>query len=195
VLCVSYQAQKIVQHFGDGSRWGISIEYSTEPAPLGTGGAIKHAARFLRETGLVLNGDTYLAMDYDALVAYHHRVARGGQILGTLALTHVADAGRYGQVLLGDDSRILSFQEKASSAATHLVSAGVYVIEPALVDLIPAGQTVSLEKDVFSALAAQGALSGFCVPGRFLDMGTPEGLGDLETWLARCAGATAGSQE
>lgn len=187
VLCVGYAAEKIERHFGDGSRWGVVIEYSAEAAPLGTAGAVRHAARFLRETALVLNGDTYLAMDYHALVAHHRAAAQGGQILGTLALTSVTDSSRYGQVQLGDDTRIVSFQEKAASAAPQLVSGGVYVIEPALIDLIPAGGPVSLEKEVLPALAARRALSGFRAPDRFLDMGTPAGLQELETWLARRA--------
>jgi NDP-sugar pyrophosphorylase family protein len=184
VLCVGYAAEKIEQYFGDGTRWGAAIEYSTEPAPLGTGGAIKHAASFLRETALVLNGDTYLDMDYRALVAHHRQVACSGQVLGTLALTAVDDTSRYGQVRLGDDNRILSFEEKAPSAATQLVSAGVYVLEPALIDLIPGGGPVSLEQDVLPALAARGQLCGLRVPGRFIDMGTPAGLKEMENRLA-----------
>jgi mannose-1-phosphate guanylyltransferase len=187
VLCVGYAADMIRQYFDDGSRWGVAIEYSTEPSPLGTAGAIKYAASYLRETSLVLNGDTYLAIDYRALVDHHRAVALEGRILGTLALTSVTDPSSYGQVKMGDDTLIVGFQEKAVSADSHLVSAGVYVIEPALIDQIPAGGPVSLEKDVLPALADRRALSGFHTPGRFLDMGTPAGLLELETWLVRQA--------
>jgi NDP-sugar pyrophosphorylase family protein len=86
---------------------------------------------------------------------------------------------------VADDGRILSFQEKGLSAAARLVSAGAYAFEPALLDWIVAGEPASLEEDVFPVLVTQGALSAFCVSDRFLDMGTPEGLVELECWLVQ----------
>lgn len=185
VLCLGYLAEQIIGYFGDGAKWGVAIEYSVEKSPLGTAGAIKNAARFFRETSLVLNGDTYLEMDYRALIAYHKKQAECTGIIGTLALVEVEDASRYGSVIVGKDGRIIEFREKVPSLRqSGLINAGVYVFEPRFLDYIPAGRNVSLEKETLPTLLASGEkLFGFLVKGPFVDIGTPEGYHSLEKLL------------
>ena len=86
-LCLGYRASQIMEYFGTGATWGVSLAYSVEPTPLGTAGALKHAAADFHETTLVLNGDTYLDVDYHALIASQTRHAAG--VAGTLALIAV----------------------------------------------------------------------------------------------------------
>lgn len=174
VLCVGYNAEQIEKYFGDGSGFGFEIDYSIENALRGTGGALRNAEQFLQERCLVLNGDTYLEMDYQAL-GHAHKVNRAA--VGTLAVIEMVDSSRYGQIVLDQAGRTTAFREKSACAHASLVSAGVYVFEPSILEYIPPGKTISLERDVFpSVLAAGEALYGFRTPGSFIDIGTPEGF-------------------
>ena len=182
-LCVGYRASQIMEYFGTGTPWGVSITYSVEQTPLGTAGALKLAAADFHETTLVLNGDTYLAVDYHALIASQTRHAAG--VAGTLALVEVPNCAGYGEVMLADDGRIATFAEKASGReGPGLVNAGAYVLEPQLFDLIPDGRACSLEREIFPAFAAAGRLYGEIVAGSFVDMGTPAGYTELVELLA-----------
>ncbi len=181
VLCVGYQAAPIVAHFGDGERLGVEIVYSQETTPLGTGGALRCAERFFDDTALVVNGDTYLATDYQAIAAQH---AQQPGAIGAIVVTEVADAGQSGQVILDEGLRIVAFREKATDVRHGLVNTGVYIFEPRILDYIPAGEKVSLEREVFPALLAGGErLRGFPVGESFIDMGTPAGYQRLEEIL------------
>jgi len=173
VLCLGHGADAIRSHFGDGARWGVHLTYSVEPEPLGTGGAVRHAlvGRHANADFLVLNGDTYAVLNYAGLLAFH----RQHQALATLVLVHTADTQDYGTVQLGPAGRIVAFREKASQSGDSLVSAGVYAFHPAILAHIPAGSLVSLEKEVFPALARAGlAIYGYVTEGVFYDIGTPE---------------------
>lgn len=147
----------------------VAVDVSVEPAPLGTGGAIKHASRFIDGTFLVLNGDTYVELDAAALLAAHRRAAAAL----TIAAVHVDDAGRFGAIDVRGDE-VLGFREKGVSGP-GLVNAGVYVIEPRVIETIPAGAATSLERDTLPALLAHGApVRAVTLPGSFVDIGTPE---------------------
>lgn len=183
ILCLSYRADQIQEHFGDGARHGISVAYSIERSPLGTAGALKQAAARFDATSLVLNGDTYFAADFRALVEAHRQA--GDQPIGTIGLVSARDVSAYGQVLLANDRRILEFHEKsADNHAPGLINAGAYMLEPAVIDFIPAGRQVSIEHDTFPAILASGKiLRGITLEGTFVDMGTPEGYSRLEQML------------
>ena len=182
-LCVGYRALQIMEYFGTGATWGVSLAYSVEPTPLGTAGALKHAAADFHETTLVLNGDTYLDVDYHALIAAQTRPAAG--VAGTLALMAVPNCAGYGEVTVADDGRIVTFDEKVSGREKRgLVNAGAYVLGPQVLDLIPDGRASSLEREIFPALAAAGRLQGEIVAGSFVDMGTPAGYAELVELLA-----------
>src|SRR6185436_13694535 len=99
VLCVGYLHEQIREHFGDGRRWDISIEYSIEDQPLGTAGALKNAERFADGTFLLLNGDTYFDLNIDTIVRAHRQFcSQDVRCLGTLALTQVDDPSNFGSV-------------------------------------------------------------------------------------------------
>ena len=179
VLCLGHEAGAIQSHFGDGARWGVHITYAVEPEPLGTGGAVRYALTGGHADAdfLVLNGDTYAVLDYAGLLAFH----RQQQALATLALVPMADTQDYGTVQLGSAGRIVAFREKAGKQEGGLVSAGVYAFHLAILAHIPTGRPVSLEKEVFPALARAGlAIYGYVTDGTFYDIGTPERYREFE---------------
>jgi D-glycero-D-manno-heptose 1,7-bisphosphate phosphatase len=184
-------------HFGeqiaarcDGKRIrDAEIEVLIEPAPLGTGGALRFAAAKLDPWFLLANGDTYFDMAYRALEAAV--IAAGPSILGAVALRHVSDAGRYGRVET-DAGLITAFREKSPDTLGQAggINAGVYLLSRTVVDLIPEG-TVSLEGTVFPELVKRRGLLGVERPGYFIDIGLPETLDqarlDLPTVMRRPA--------
>ena len=169
IMCTGYLADQIESEFGKGSDLGVTIEYSKEPNPLGTGGALKFAERFLQGVSdfLVMNGDSFLELDLNRLIQFHR--THGG--LATMAVVSVENAGRYGTVHLDSGNKVTAFCEKAGSDSPGLINAGVYVFSPAICEHIPAGP-VSLEKDVFPRLLDEGVYASR-EQGVFIDIGTP----------------------
>lgn len=154
ILSVGYQAEKILSYFGDGRKWGVHIDYAIETEPLGTGGAIKKAAQSLAGTFLAINGDNLADFDWTRMLETHQE--SGAQI--TLALFPVEDVTQYGIARLRGH-QILEFIEKPTRAAapTNLNNAGGYVIERAVLDILPDG-ICSIEKDCFEKLAPSGVV-------------------------------------
>ncbi len=172
-LCLGHGAEAVASYASDGSAWGMAITCSVEPQPLGTAGAVRHAlaAGRVDSNVLVLNGDTYPELDFAALIGFH----RQKRAVATLALVHKDDTRDGGTVELVGDGRIVGFQEKSPAARPGLVSAGVYVFSPTIVERIPAGQPSSLERQTFPALVqAHEPIFGHVSPGAFYDIGTPE---------------------
>ncbi len=176
VFCLGYKAGQIQAYFGDGSAWGVHIDYAVETQRLGTAGAIKNAARFVDGSFLALNGDSYLELNFQDMVDYHRRRrAANPRLLGSLAAVSVDDASAYGTLVLDEAKRIASFREKAA-AGQGWINGGVYVLEPEVLDLIPSGQAVSIEQETFPQALERGyELLAYPVTGFFVDIGTPEG--------------------
>jgi len=184
VMCVGHLAPHIYDYFSDGGHLGVRIRYAIETELLGTAGALRNAARWLDETFLLLNGDSYLEIDLRALVAAHlqHGVA-DPSALGTHAVVHAQDASAYGTVDLAADGRLVAFREKAA-AGSGWVNAGVGVLEPAVLDLIPGGRPVSLERETYPLLLSSGYhLYAHQVAGFFVDIGTPQGYRRFQQYL------------
>jgi mannose-1-phosphate guanylyltransferase len=174
ILACGYLPDALIAYFGDGGEQasGLALEYVVESEPLGTAGAARLAAfGRVSETFLLLNGDILSEHDLAALVALHR--ARGAT--ATLALVAVDDPSRYGVVERDDDGTVLRFVEKPApgETASNLVNAGAYVLEPSVLDLIPAGRPVSIEREIFPALVGNG-LCALPLDGYWSDVGTPE---------------------
>ncbi len=176
VLCVGYRADQIRDHFGDGNRWDVSIDYAVETEPLGTAGAIKNAQRFIEGAFLVLNGDSYLGANFGDMVEFHRSVRSADRrAVGTLAAVAVDDASAYGALEMDAQRYILSFREKGREGPGW-INGGAYVLEPEVLDLIPEGRAVSVERETFPLALERGhRLLGYPVQGFFVDIGTPEG--------------------
>ncbi len=171
VMAVNYMAEALVRYLGP-TKFDLGIIYSREQRPLGTGGPIRKAKDLLNgEPFLVLNGDIITDVDYRRLIEFHR--AKGG--LATVALTQVADPSRYGAVELDWEGKIVRFVEKpeVGKAPSNLINAGAYVLDPRVLDYIPDGRAVSIEREVFPILAREGKLFGFEYHGLWTDMGVP----------------------
>jgi NDP-sugar pyrophosphorylase family protein len=191
VLCAGHLATSLAEHVADGSRFGVRARVVVEDRPRGTAGALAFARRAVahpEETFLALNGDTWAELDAEALVAHHRALAADA----TVACYRVDDASARGAVVPGDDGRLVEFAEKARSGPGW-VSGGVVVLEPRALDGVGDGET-SLERDVLPRLLAAGRTVGaWKAPGRFWDMGTPEGLAETEKALAASGRAGLGA--
>ncbi len=154
ILSIGYMADKIKTYFGDGSKWGIKINYVVEAEPLGTGGALKKAAEGIIETFLAINGDNLADFNWTAALEAH----RKNQAKLTLSLFPVEDVTQYGIARL-DADKILEFVEKptADKAPSNLNNAGGYIMEPDILDILPAGVS-SIERDCFEKVAKLGKM-------------------------------------
>ena len=171
IVSCGYLPDQIEAVFGD-EHDGMALEYAVEDEPLGTGGAIGFAGRHLDGSFFALNGDSLREADLGEMVAFH----RSTGAKATILLTPVADPSRYGLVRTASDGRVATFLEKPrpEEIDTDLINAGLYVLEPEVLDLVPEGRSVSIEREVFPTLAAEGSVFGIALPGYWLDVGTPE---------------------
>lgn len=166
VLATGYRGEQIEAALGKDWR-GMSLEYSREPAPLGTGGAIALAMQ--RITGgacFVLNGDTWVELDYAAFDGQMADVPLG------VSLAHVPDVARYGAVLVEGD-RVTGFSEKGTSGP-GFINAGVYRITRSLADGFPEAGAFSFERDVLVPAVARARVAVFAATRGFIDIGVPE---------------------
>ncbi|MDH5566748.1 MAG: nucleotidyltransferase family protein [Myxococcales bacterium] len=174
VLSTGYRAEAI-EAFAEGARveFGARLELVCvrDPRPLGTGGALRNVAAAVRgDRVLVLNGDSYCPFDVRRLQRLH--VAHSAR--ASVWLARVEDAGRFGAVTLAEDGRITAFREKSASAGAGLVNAGIYLLERAALDELPASAPLSLEREVFPQWLAAGGLYGLVGGEPLIDIGTPE---------------------
>ncbi|HSZ38918.1 MAG TPA: NDP-sugar synthase [Trebonia sp.] len=175
VLATSYRAEMFIEAFGDGAAFGLSIDYEYESEPLGTGGGIRNAAARLHggpdDPVVILNGDILSAHDLPAQVDLH----RKKDAAVTLHLVEVEDPTRYGCVPVEASGRVTAFLEKTPNPVTNLINAGCYVFKRSVIDSIPAGQVVSVERETFPGLIESGELVlGYPESRYWLDVGTPE---------------------
>jgi mannose-1-phosphate guanylyltransferase len=175
VLATSYLSDVFIPYFGDGSHWGMKLQYAVEEEPLGTGGAIRNAAQLLAggESIVVFNGDILSSHDLSRQIQMHEFLDADV----TLHLTHVEDARAYGCVPIDVDGRVTAFLEKMENPVANTINAGCYVFNPRVIDSIPAGKVVSIEREVFPALVDQGrAIYGMVDDSYWIDIGTPSAL-------------------
>jgi mannose-1-phosphate guanylyltransferase len=171
VLAVSYMFDRLKEYF-DEHDIGREVILVEEKEPLGTGGAIQNVEAHLEDTFLVFNGDVISSLDIQAIRDFHRE--KGG--IGTIAMWEVEDPTRYGIIGVDEESRISRFLEKPKpdEIFSNWINAGVYVLEPEILDLIEPKTRTSIEKEIFPPLAVEGKLYGFKFHGYWVDAGTPE---------------------
>jgi mannose-1-phosphate guanylyltransferase len=171
VMSCGHLATGVHNALGDGSAFGVRLRYVEEPEPMGTGGAVKFAESLLDERFLMLNGDVLTDIDLTEQIAQHERTGARA----TLALTPVDDPSAYGLVRTAPDGAVTAFVEKPSAdqVDTNRISAGAYVLERSVLDLLEPARPASIERDVFPRLVGNG-LYGYLADGYWLDIGTPE---------------------
>ena len=174
VLLTSYLAATFDDLVEEARGRGMALEVSQEREPLGTAGALKHAESFVGdETFLVFNGDVLTDADVGGIIDFH----RSREAEATIFLTPVEDPSIYGVVPADPDGRVTEFVEKPppGTAPTNLINAGIYVLEPSVLDRIPAGEPWSIERATFPELVADGArLYATASDSYWIDIGTPE---------------------
>jgi len=171
IMSCGFLATSVRNVLGDGSSVGIKLKFVEEPDPRGTAGALKYASPLLDERFVMLNGDVLTDIDLTQQIAQHEDTGAKA----TLALVPVADPTAYGLVHLEEDRSVRDFVEKPSSDAidTNLISAGAYVLEREILDLVAPERNVSIEREVWPLLIGKG-LYGFPSESYWLDIGTPE---------------------
>jgi mannose-1-phosphate guanylyltransferase len=173
ILAAGYMPQSIVDYFGDGSSLGMKVTYAIEETPLGTAGALKNVERHITGPFFVLNGDVLTSLDLRAMRRYHHE--KGG--FGVLHLIRVADPSPFGCVMHDENGRITAFVEKPQKdeAPTNEINAGTYLLAREILEFIPAGRAVSIERETFPEVIAAGkALYAFTTDDYWIDVGRPE---------------------
>lgn len=170
VLCIGYLADEISNHFQDGAGCNLTIRYSRESEPLGTGGAIKLAEPLLDDVFFVLNGDTLVSCDLAELCKHHMK----HQADVTVAVSQVQDSKDFGVVRIDAGNVINEFHEKEASRGPAYVNAGLYVLSANLLKDIPAVQPLSLEHDLLPTWLLGKKVVAFTQNVGFIDIGTPE---------------------
>ena len=175
VITTAHMSDRLIQRIGDGLDYNASILYSFEGTPAGTAGAVRRVANFIGETFVVAMGDVLADVDFRAMYEFHRE--RGG--VATIALTRVTDPTQYGIAAVDDRGRIVKFREKPKKeeAFSDLANAGIYVLEPEVLDMIPPDQPFDFAKDVFPRLLAKGLpVYGKELDGVWMDIGRPRDL-------------------
>jgi len=174
VLSLGYRADAFVQAFPSSRHAGVALEYIVEPEPLDTAGAIKFAAEKagVSDSFLVLNGDVLTEFDASSLIEFH----RSRSAEASIGLTPVSDPSRFGVVPTDERGRVTAFIEKPpeGTAPTNLINAGIYVLETSVLDRIPNGRRVSIERETFPELVIAGRLYARASDAYWLDTGTPQ---------------------
>ncbi|MFC1995836.1 sugar phosphate nucleotidyltransferase, partial [Chloroflexota bacterium] len=173
ILAVSCLPEVIQGYFGSGSSLGVRLTYAVEDSPLGTAGAVKNAEQYLDTTFVVLNGDIFTNVDIDDMLATH----RGKRAKATIALTRVDNPSAFGVVETNSDSRVQHFIEKPNPdlITSNWINAGIYILEPEVLDYVTANTHYMFEKGLFPLLLRFDELVyGYPLTGYWLDMGTPD---------------------
>jgi mannose-1-phosphate guanylyltransferase len=173
ILPAGYLPEAITSYFGDGTSLGLNIRYVIEAVPLGTAGALKNVEQYIDGPFFVLNGDVLTSLDLRAMLDYHR--AKGG--IAKMHLIRVEDPSPFGVVVHDANGRIERFVEKPKreDAASNEINAGTYILDRSILDLIPAGRPVSIERETFPELIASGrALYAYTTDDYWIDLGRPE---------------------
>src|SRR5919202_2132482 len=172
-LSLSYQPFKIEQQLGDGTEFGVKLSYTVEPQPMGTAGAYKFAEDLIREPTVVFNGDILTDLDLKAVIREHNE----RKATATIVLTPVSNPSAYGLVETERDGRVRRFLEKpkADEITVNTINAGTYILEPRVLDYIPANENHSFEYGLFPTLLERGERFFAHIPQRtyWMDIGTP----------------------
>jgi mannose-1-phosphate guanylyltransferase len=172
VLTLSYLPEVIQGYFGNGVRFGVRLTYCFENEPMGTAGAVKNAEEYLDSTFFVLNGDIFTDLDLADMLACHR--SKGAK--ATISLHWVDDPGAFGVVEIDSDQKVKRFIEKppAGEATTNWINAGIYILEPEVLQYIPVNRHYMFERGLYPCLLDMGQpVYGYPFEGYWLDMGNP----------------------
>ena len=186
LLLVAYLGKQIEEYLGNGSETGACVEYSYERSPLGTGGALKNAEAKLRDWFVLVNGDTYLAIDYEKLMRDFAGADCQAMIVAyekpAMATAAVPASGLPGNLGVSSDGKVAAYRKREPEGLNH-IDAGVIVLKKGVLANLPADQKCSLEEELYPQLIARGEMRAWVTTEPFYDMGSPAGLAALEAKL------------
>lgn len=182
VILATHYLHDVIEGFMGTSFEGVTVQYAHEATPLGTGGAIVNAIHQFGITRpvLVLNGDTFVKLDYAAMVAQHNQASS----TFTIALRHIPDTGRSGVVAV-ENGHLQRFGERGQPGQPGLINAGVYIINPQTLKGFAPGQAFSLEKDFLEPQTPTLQPTAFMAEGYFIDIGVPDDYARAQAELSR----------
>lgn len=185
ILSIDYLGAKIKDHFGNGSKFGVKIDYVESDQPTGTAPPLVKAKKLLgKESFILLHGDVLTNLNLIDLIDFH----QSHDELISIALTSVADPSAYGAVKL-QGNKIVDFQEKIGKGpeVSRLINAGIYVINPEFINHIPSQIPAYLERDVLPKLVKEGHVCGYVFDSQWFDVSTPEVYGRaVKEWTNHC---------
>jgi NDP-sugar pyrophosphorylase family protein len=173
ILSLSYQPRKITEIFGDGMKYGVTMRYTHEELPLGTAGALKAAANLIDDTVIVLNGDVLTDINILEILDYH----RKKNAEATIAITRVMNPGGYGLIEADSKGKVVRFTEKPAEddVTGDTINAGIYILEPSILERIPGKGPQSLERELFPSMVQEGApVYAYLSHGYWQDIGNPQ---------------------
>lgn len=179
ILCVGYLKEHVIKYLGD--RNDCEIIFSEEEELLGTGGALKNAEKYIRtDQVLVLNGDTFVEINYSRLIDWHNK--NHSEI--TIAINYMQKVGRFGVITIDDNNKIIKFIEKGPSTRESWISAGVYLINKSIFNNIELEKNISLEKDLFPSYIGNN-IYGYKNYGDMIDIGIPGSFSEAQMKLKK----------
>jgi D-glycero-alpha-D-manno-heptose 1-phosphate guanylyltransferase len=178
VLLTGYMGEMIEEYFKDPFDESLSIKFSRERLPLGTGGAVKIAKSMASDPSLLVNGDTFFDGDLDSLIQFHKEKSA----TVSLSLFPVDDVSRYGSVEVDHEGRITGFREKAEGMGSGLINAGLSLLSRDFIRNLPDG-SFSMEQEIFPGLVKSGQMFGLCMKRPFFDIGTPDSYSEFQIFV------------
>ncbi|OGZ71088.1 MAG: hypothetical protein A2904_00020 [Candidatus Staskawiczbacteria bacterium RIFCSPLOWO2_01_FULL_33_9] len=171
ILCTGYLGEKIEEYFGNGKKIGIHIKYSKENEPLGTGGALKKAENFLEDEFIVVYGDSFLDMDYNAAITYKNKSKK----LGTTVVFRNNPKIVKSNIEISQTCEVLNYDKK-NEGRSNYVEAGVHIFQKEVLSFVPENSVFSLEEELLPILIKKRELNAYITDKRFYDIGTFERL-------------------
>ena len=184
IFCLCYKPQKILDFFGDGSKWGLKISYFIEDNLMGTAGAIRGVYEKISDSSvIVLNGDSYCYFDIPRLLKQHSLKNADA----TLSVVSIDKIENYGLVIFDKNMRVNKFIEKSNNHenAINYINAGVYIIKKELIQKIDPSKPTSLEKDFFPKILDMNIQAFILDSNQFIDIGTPNSLKKADNFFSK----------
>jgi len=179
LILAGYLGEQIEDYFGDGSSLSMSLDYSFEETPMGTGGGLKMAESKLEGSFILLNGDTLLPIDYAKMAALFGELGKKAFIVAYDNSEKIVQ----NNLELSATGAVLAYDKRESHGKTHL-DAGAIALDRSVLDMIEPGRVCSLEEEIFMRLIEMGEFAAFTTVQRFYDMGSHEGLRKIEKVLS-----------
>lgn len=180
VFCTAHLGNVIKDFFGDGKKFGITIKYSEEKKPLGSGGAIKNVEGLLEENFLLINGDDFFPIDFNAFFKFH----KENKAIITLALRQIGTPNEFHTVYLNKGNIIKEYFGKEYTQKSNFNFSGYFAINKKILSLIPKNKFVSIEFDVLPNVIKEKKVYGFVSEGALFDIGSPEGYNKFKDWAS-----------